>query len=172
MLSADVRTSCQQILNTMLTSSVGLYFGPADDPLVDVGLPFLLLSSEFEAFFPFFLNIVDVGGFGLSLTSSATGDHKCKMTIRTTGEGSGATDLWSWSEAWEVGVALAGMCGGRGKEGVQTRLGEWVAFVWALACLIFCFAFVGWVRSREGEESRCGEGEGWGREDMEMKTGG
>ena len=96
MLSADVRTSCQQILNTMLTSSIGLYFGPADDPLVDVGLPFLLLSSEFEAFFPFFLNIVDVGGFDLSLTS-ATGDHKCKMTIRTTGEGSGATDLWSWS---------------------------------------------------------------------------
>lgn len=51
-------------------------------------------------------------------------DHTCKMTIRTTGKGSGNTDLWSWERFWEVGVALVGMCVREGKEGVQTGLGE------------------------------------------------
>lgn len=46
------------------------------------------------------------------------------MTIRTTGEGAGFTDTWSWAKFWEVGVALAGMCVRESKEGVQTQLGE------------------------------------------------
>ena len=46
------------------------------------------------------------------------------MTIRTTGRGSGNTDVWSWGRLWEVGVALVGVCVREGKEGVQGRLGE------------------------------------------------
>ena len=46
------------------------------------------------------------------------------MTIRSTGKGQGRSDMWSWGKLWEVGVALTGVCARDGKEGVQTRLGE------------------------------------------------
>lgn len=42
----DAQLSCQQILNDMTTSELNEYFGPRGDPLVNVGVPFLLLSGE------------------------------------------------------------------------------------------------------------------------------
>lgn len=60
----------------------------------------------------------------LCLVTVMIDDHKCKFTIRTTGDGPGRADVWSWANFWEVGVALVGMCVREGKEGVETVLGE------------------------------------------------
>ena len=51
------------------------------------------------------------------------------MTIRTTGRGAGRgggnSDRYTWGRLWEVGVTLVGKCVRAGKEGVQTKLGEY-----------------------------------------------
>ena len=51
------------------------------------------------------------------------------MTIRTTGPGAdrgrGKSDHFSWGRFWEVGTTLTAKCVRAGKEGVQTKLGEY-----------------------------------------------
>ena len=46
MPAPNVQSSCQQILNTMPVDTKEIFFGPKSDPLVDVVLPYLLLSSQ------------------------------------------------------------------------------------------------------------------------------
>ena len=46
MLAPNVQNSCQELLNTMSADNTDTLFGPRSDPLVDVALPHLLLSSE------------------------------------------------------------------------------------------------------------------------------
>ena len=46
MLAPNLQNSCQGLLNTMPVDDTERIFGPRSDPLVDVALPHLLLSSE------------------------------------------------------------------------------------------------------------------------------
>ena len=46
MVAPNVESSCQELLNTMPVDTKEIFFGPRSDPLVDVVLPYLLLSSQ------------------------------------------------------------------------------------------------------------------------------
>lgn len=54
------------------------------------------------------------------LTHFLTADQRCRVTIAS----AGAKDISTWYELWAQVVALDGMCGRAGRNGIAYDLGE------------------------------------------------
>ena len=63
-------------------------------------------------------------------------DGLCVMEINTSGV---ISDVASWRDFWEVGVALNGVCIRKGREGFQINIGKYIFYLlqyWYLTCCI------------------------------------
>ncbi len=123
-ISSDIREPCQSLLDTMATDETAITFGVTRDSTVRT--PYSRVSCEHSctSIRPFFLK-------------SVIADGLCVMEINTSGV---LSDVASWRDFWEVGVALNGVCIRKGREGFQINIGNHMLShllqYWYLTCCI------------------------------------
>ena len=111
--SAAVRAivnSCQSIMDRMDVSKEVRTFGTGGIG-VDVELPFTWHSGQQAA--------PKVRHYYIANVKPAV-DHKCIMTLQT----SGPSDSESWHRVWETATFVTAMCARQGKKGLFSQIGE------------------------------------------------
>lgn len=123
--------SCQNIMDKMDVSNSPRIFGIGAD--VDVELPYIWHSGEEQSNHRQHANSSQTK---IADEESHTDDHKCIMTITT----SGLTDVSTWAEMWEAATIATGMCSVQRKKGLYSHIGE-------LGVLRFCVGVEQWNNS-------------------------
>lgn len=103
--------SCQSIMDRMDVNEEVRTFGTGGIG-VDVDLPYTWHSGgQAASRVRYHYRIVDV---------RIAADHKCIMTLRT----SGPSDSESWHRIWETATFVTAMCARRGKKGLYSLIGQ------------------------------------------------
>lgn len=108
---AAIVNSCQSIMDRMDVSKEARTFGIGGTG-VNVELPYTWHSGEQAA--------LKVRHHCCMAKMRSAVDHKCIMTLRT----SGPSDSESWHRIWETATFVTAMCARRGKKGLYSQVGE------------------------------------------------